>query len=209
MDEINFLANKKDEKKGEKTEKKKPEENIEWTKPIEEKSSRKNNFGWFGIFSDKKEKKINKKLLNKDLLKNSRLEILKLIKQHESNQLAKHEINIENKSGFYSWLNNIFEKKGNKEILVDYQKVFEHDKKKKKIPEISLAAKEEPNLKKKEEKEAVIASAKVKPDSWFSKFKKLFILNKKKAEPKTIITDQQPAQPQAQHNRSPEGEEPE
>ncbi len=135
MDEINFLSNKEKEIDEKKAEKKKNEEQIIWSKPADDlsKDQTKSSSGWFAIFNKDKSLKKAERPIDQSKLKKSRREILELIKQHEKYQKSIPEEKKEARFNFFSWLNRKIKKLDHKEILVDYQGVFNKEKEKRKL----------------------------------------------------------------------------
>lgn len=127
MSDINFLGNKKNgddqgpKDKGDKKEK------LAWSNPQKEIKSSKNAFFSFWPSLNKKEP-VNKRsaaTVDKNKIKQSREEILNLIKHHEySKPPAK-----EKGKNFLEILSEKLKKQlGPKEVLIDYQRVFNREK---------------------------------------------------------------------------------
>lgn len=149
MADINFLSdnNNGHEEKDEKD--KKTEQEIEWTRPSKEKivsssisvenNNGKKKSGWF-LFA-KKEKKTPAvdsgkedaldKFLDRDRIRKSRAEVLKLIKEKETVQTKEKKIKIKKQIDF-SWLKNFFKRKEKSE-----KKIKNKDEKEKKYPLLS------------------------------------------------------------------------
>ncbi len=146
MDEINFLSNKEKETDRGKDEKKKNEEQIIWSKPTDDlsKDHTKSSSGWFAIFNKDKSLKKAKRPIDQSKLKKSRREVLELIKQHEKYQKIMPREKKEAKFNFFSWLNRKIKKLDYKEILIDYQGIFNKEKEKRKLSKaINLNASQE------------------------------------------------------------------
>jgi len=144
---VDFLSDKEDRDKGRKVEKDSQEE-IEWTRPVGKKTSKAtrevaekkiNNIkatkpargGSFLNFFRKRE---GRDLTDKSKIKKTRKEILKFINEEKKDKTAIVESNKDNKIKNKTWLSNLFKKKikGEGEVLVDYQKVLEEERGKKK-----------------------------------------------------------------------------
>ncbi|MFA5360321.1 MAG: hypothetical protein WC349_05230 [Patescibacteria group bacterium] len=177
MSDINFLNNQK------RSNDQKPKDNKEelaWSSPEKEiKNPKSSPFSFFPSFK-KQNNKSSIPAPDKNKIKQSREEILGLIKHHENSKpLVK-----ENKKSFFSTLGEKFKKKpAPKEILIDYQKVFKREKEhKNQIGQL--------NLKPVENK---VASSSVKSENNFlNQFNNLFkdkknsAIEQKKEQPKIV-----------------------
>jgi hypothetical protein len=122
MSDINFLNNQK------RSNDQKPKDNKEelaWSSPEKEiKNSKSSPFSFFSSLK-KQNNKSSIAAPDKNKIKQSREEILGLIKHHENSKPPVKE----NKKSFFSTLGEKFKKKpAPKEILIDYQKVFKQEK---------------------------------------------------------------------------------
>ncbi len=169
MSDINFLDNKKNNQDQKSKEQK---EELAWSKPQKEiKNPKKSPFSFFSSLNKKSVDKDSKPEINKNKIKQSRAEILNLIKRHEYSQPP---IKNNNKS-FLSNLSHKFKgQPAPKDILIDYQKIFNQEKEhKKNIGQFYS----EPEVDNKP-----MVKTKQKPaKNWFN-FKNFFI-NKQKVSP--------------------------
>ena len=139
MSDIDFLANKTraDDQEPKKNSGKK--EKIIWSKPEANKpASRGTGFIPLPSFNKDNKKEIKnsaaepRPMIDKEKIRQSRQEILKLIKRNES--LGLKEEKQTGKSFWSGWL-EIFKKRPNrKEALVDYHQAFSHEKAKRSLP---------------------------------------------------------------------------
>lgn len=124
MSGINFLDNQKhdDQKSKDKDEKK---GKLAWSEPQKEiKDSKKAPFS-FLPFMNKKEPADKNSAVDKNKIKQSREEILNLIKHHE---ISKPSVKEKGKN-FLETLGEKFKKQpSHKEVLIDYQRIFNQEK---------------------------------------------------------------------------------
>lgn len=176
MSDINFLENQKRDESAKRESKK---ENFAWSDPKKESVAPAKNFFSFLPFIGKKPLSAKSAFLpvDKSKIKKSREETLNLIK---SSQAAEHGANGEKKS-FFSNVPEIFKKQNEfkKDVLVDYQRVFNSEKENKnKIRAMPDAGPEA-----------------ARGNSGFVKWlkKKIISLNEKKREAAKIIKSVNPA----------------
>jgi len=170
MKEINFLSNKDKRGNHKEKDKKEEKEKLEWSTPSKDKliEEKEKPSSWFSFF--KKEKQFNKKQFNKDKIKQSRKQILELIKENESNQNDKKMIKDKAKKGSpFSWLNKFKKSKDKERIVIEKGKEFKQDIVTKEKPVLASAAtvtqakKTQDNIDKKQE---------IKKDDFFQQAKK-------------------------------------
>jgi hypothetical protein len=147
MADINFISDNKDGRK-KKSDDEKKKQKIEWTKPIGERAAlpdssttgpKDKSSGWFSFLKKRKKQipKDDKKsgLLDKEQVKRSRREVLKLIKEQEDKRIAtgpKPEKKKKDKDKGSSWWSNLFKRKtSHKKISPDDKGM---DKNKKDLP---------------------------------------------------------------------------
>jgi hypothetical protein len=130
MSDIDFLGKKKsddDQASGRKPDKK---EKLIWSNPEEQPAAHKGSAFSFLPFLDKKNKSTaslgSKTAIDKNKIKQSRQEILRLIKNRESS--AAKDNKPTSKNILSSWGEKFKKQFDQKEILVDYQKVFNQEK---------------------------------------------------------------------------------
>ncbi|MDP2736635.1 MAG: hypothetical protein Q8O59_02490, partial [bacterium] len=124
MSTINFLDNKKHEDQKPKDDKK---EKLAWSSPKKEVKDPKGSAFSFLPFLNKKEPvdKNSASLADKNKIKQSREEILNLIKHHEDSKPLPQE----KSKNFLTTLGEKLKKQpGRKEVLIDYQRVFNQEK---------------------------------------------------------------------------------
>jgi len=177
MSDINFLNNQKNSND------QKPKDNKEelvWSKPEKEiKNSKSSPFSFFSSFK-KQNNKSSIAAPDKNKIKQSREEILGLIKHHENSKPPVKE----NKKNFFSTLGEKFKRQpAPKEILIDYQKAFKQEKEhKNQIGQLNL---------KPVENKAVSSSIKTE-NNFLNKFNNLFKdkriseIEQKKEQPKIV-----------------------
>ncbi|MDD4271880.1 MAG: hypothetical protein PHF50_03690 [Patescibacteria group bacterium] len=127
MSGINFLDNKKGDDQKPKEDKK---EKLVWSDPEKEGKSPKGSAFSFLPFINKKEPvdKNSSPVIDKNKIKESREEILNLIKHHENSKPLSREKNKK----FLAVLSEKLKKQPNrKEVLIDYQRIFNQEKERK------------------------------------------------------------------------------
>lgn len=124
MPGINFLDNQKkdDQKPRDKDEKK---GKLTWSEPQKEiKDSKKVPFSFLS-FINKKEPADKNSLIDKNKIKQSREEILNLIKHHE---ISKPPVKEKSKSFLEILGEKLKKQPSHKEVLIDYQRIFNQEK---------------------------------------------------------------------------------
>jgi len=127
MSDINFLDNKKHDHDQRPKDKDDKNDRLVWSDPKKEAKSFKNSAFSFLPFLNKKESanKSNASINNKNKIKEPREEILHLIKHHENLKVPPKE----KSRGFLRVLGEKLKKQpGLKEILIDYQRVYNQEK---------------------------------------------------------------------------------
>ncbi len=153
MSDINFLQSDDEKKKPEpkhKDERAKPA--IEWSKPSGQPENKSDKSAWSGLVH--KNEKATNGLVDKKKLKNSRQEILKLIKEQKSGSFKQDPKGVKTteagkilvRAGLAERLKAIFTSKKQHEVFIDLEKVFKEEKNKRSDltstfakPEISTA----------------------------------------------------------------------
>jgi hypothetical protein len=157
MPGINFLDNQKkdDQKPKDKDEKK---GKLAWSEPQKEiKDSKKAPFSFLS-FINKKEPADKNSLIDKNKIKQSREEILNLIKHHE---ISKPPVTEKNKNFIKILGEKIKKQPSHKEILIDYQRIFNQEREhKNKVGDIF-------NIKPAAESQPAPALSKEIQHSWF------------------------------------------
>jgi hypothetical protein len=192
MADINFLSDNNNGREEKDEGNKKTEQEIEWTRPSKEKivsspiSAGKNNgkkkSGWFS-FAKKETPSVDSgkedaldKFLDRDRIRKSRAEVLKLIKEKESAQIKEKKIKIKKQIDFF-WFKNLFKRKEKSE------KKIKEEKKEEIFPtilpkQIIKEKKSEPLPIKHEAKKE-----KIKRPNWIDKFLnswRVFLANRRK-----------------------------
>lgn len=165
MSDINFLDNQRRGEDEELKDKANKKEKLIWSNPEKEAASPKNSAFSFLPFTNKP-KSADKKpasLIDKNKIKQSRKEILSLIKRHEN---SKTPLKVSGKSFLGSLREKFKEQPAPKEVLIDYQRIFNREKEHKeqigKVFNVKPAAESSP---------AAIEKSK---NNWFNRLKELF-----------------------------------
>jgi len=127
MPGINFLDNKKHDHDQEPKDRDEKKDKLVWSNPKEEaKDSKSASFSLLS-FMNKKEPadKPPASIIDKNKIKKSREEILNLIKHHESSKSLPKE---KSKNFLEIWGEKLKKQPGHKEVLIDYQRVFNQEK---------------------------------------------------------------------------------
>lgn len=163
MSDINFLNNQKrgDDQKPKDNKK----EELAWSNPEKEAKNLKSSpFSFFSSLNKKQAGKKSVTAVDKNKIKQSREEILGLIKDHENSQPQVKE----NNRNFLSTLGEKLKKQpASKEILIDYQQVFKKEKDhKNQVGQLNI----KPEIENKPKPKAVIKTE----NSWFKGLMGLF-----------------------------------
>ncbi len=147
MSDINFLDNKKPGDNQKPKDKDSKKEKLAWSSPKKDDDSSKSAFFSFLPFANKKEPAGTPpvSIIDKNKIKQSREEILNLIKHHENSKPQPEE----KKKNFFSVLAEKLKKQSApKEVLIDYQQAFKREKERKdqigKIFNIKQASEDKP-----------------------------------------------------------------